>query len=173
MEFGTAGEWVSGVGALSAVFVSVLLWRTERKEKLVAQRALATRQREDGEIARTAQAHNVFVWRGEDVENRMIGVSMHNASDLPVFDVVLVGHEAMRGEIFWEASDGTNEVVLPGKGFSVGTPSALESEVWVLFRDANGTDWARDGRGNLSESPNRNAILSAKPPRIRTRGEDR
>jgi hypothetical protein len=170
VAWGTVGEWVSGIGALAAVLFSVVIYMRERRDKLSAQAALQTREDQDRELARTRQARQVFVWRQPAIERYRDqgsddGVNMHNGSDLPVFDVLLLGYSSRNGRAALEPEGDFQDMILPNDGFTSWSSGApLQDHVLVIFRDANGARWARDAQGNLIENPDPDEMRKPHPP---------
>lgn len=166
--WGSVGEWISGLGALAAVIATVVFSRRAeraRASETAVERAQYTdevkrREAAEGEVkaqrakavelARTAQARRIFVWRvWDDGSGRGDGVSMHNGSDLPVFDVAVSGYEPKSGaRVVLDSETSVAAVVLPGGGCGAPSDGDLSTEVWVTFTDANGTSWARSGTAN-------------------------
>lgn len=168
--------WLTAGGTILAALVPGVLWFFERRDRKAAQdevhrlrdeeaKAQEERVANEREAERTRQARGVFVWSRWDLDSGgpIEGVWMHNGSDLPVFDVMLIGYTHRRGTIFWEEKDGYREAVLPGKGFAAGGTDMLQPKVWVLFLDAKGVSWARDSEGNLTENPDREEMMKPHP----------
>lgn len=112
--------WLTAGGTILAAPVPGVLWFFERRDRKAAQAALRAREAQDAEAERTRQAREVFVWREGDRESdgntHRDKVVMHNASQLPVFDVIVVGYSS--GRLGLEPGTDMSEVVLPCDRFA-------------------------------------------------------
>ena len=128
-------------GTVGAFAVGMVLLRQEHKREEVRN-----------EEQRRSQAVKVSAWL-EATRNAQGGrdpfFHVHNASDMPIFEVALASHEADAGEAEFIA------LVPPGQ--TVQRPAPREwlkgyhapEPVQIEFLDSSGRRWARDEEGTL------------------------
>lgn len=183
-NYGDVPTWISAVTGLlaflAAVAAAVVAYRLYGIESARDRHADEERQ-ERAQEARRAQANKVTAWFGPDVptEEERARVLMHprvwprawaacvaNASDLPVYDVVVTFCFVNWQGRTWSAIErGTGAqpiVTLPPRSETfVAMPEEVRGDVTeinestfviiVEFRDTAGTRWRRDDKGRLSE----------------------
>jgi len=159
VQWGDVATWVgAGVSLLAlaaAVVGAVQAFRVlgiERKRDLVYAKESAERAGE----ARRMQATGVCVWIGEvgtPSAHSILVVSLRNASELPVYDVVA-------DVAIGSATASISLSVLPPAPVPLERPislvlppgaSAQEVSLELRFRDSAGVRWRRSGSGLLDE----------------------
>lgn len=150
--------WFTAAATILAALVPATLWFVERRDRRTAEAKLESREQQDRLQELERQARQVFVWRGSNDEEYFLGASpypsgvhMHNGSDLPIFDVVVMGSAKPDGDSDLDGLDDFQEMVLPKSGFAAPSFSQVREPVKVRFRDARGTIWVRDSRGGLAQ----------------------
>lgn len=140
---GTGAEVFSAVGTVGAFLVGFLLLRREHR-----------REAERAEDERRAQAERISAWielhRKPD-GTRELAFHIHNASDMPIYEVELPlstgPHEEFAAEFVG--------LVPPGQTIRRAAPaewlrSYVEPEpVQIEFLDSAGRRWTRDEQGGL------------------------
>jgi hypothetical protein len=139
----TAAELFSAVGTVGAFWVGFLLLRREHRRE-------ADRAEED----RRAQASQISAWieayrRGDGT--REVAFHIHNASDMPIYEVEL----PLPAPAEQEQSEEFIGLVPPGQTIRRTAPaewqrSYIEPEpVQIEFLDSAGRRWTRDEQGTL------------------------
>ena len=141
IDFGSVAEWFAAVGTIAAVVVALYIATRET-------RRLQKRDRAD-------QAHQISAWRLVQPGSSQVLVS--NGSTLPIYDVVIsygVAYGAGPPFSLGNASQ-TFVVRIPPGRYLVKEPKRGESGMLgvvgpsISFRDANGSFWRRDAKGEL------------------------
>lgn len=143
---GTGAEVFSAVGTVGAFLVGFLLLRREHR-----------REAERSEDERGAQAARISAWiemsRKAD-GTRELAFHIHNASDMPIYDVELPLPTRTEEEFVAEFVG----LVPPGQTIRRPAPaewlrSYVEPEpVQIEFLDSAGCRWTRDEQGALAQS---------------------
>jgi hypothetical protein len=157
-DWGDVPTWL-GVLLVAAVAAFALLLYLREAER--SGRAEAVRLDEE----RRAQASRVCGWygRADGPAGPVFGALLRNASELPVYDVVVEFHftsPRLDGSV-WTLARGQSKrrLVPPGESF-IPAPDAMlrevvEADPFVVslsFRDAGNRRWLRDPDGVLSEA---------------------
>jgi hypothetical protein len=183
LEGGSIGEWVSGIGALIAVLVTV--WTSKRatdqlethhRQEQKRYRDDLKRYQEEDDRRRKAQAGRVLVDGSPLISLskdpavlavKNYGFRIQNMSDLPIVDVeVLAPARRDDGEHEWLRShparldrlDAVTSAYQPVVEFRHG--HFVEDEPgWVVFTDASDVRWARNTRGTLIKEEDLQPVL--------------
>jgi len=141
----TAAEVFSAVGTVGAFIVGFILLRAEHR-----------REAERSEDERRSQAARISAWvevhRKPD-GNREMAFHIHNASDMPIYEVEIPLHTTAHEEQ-------TEFVGLVPPGQTVRRPappqwlrSYVDPEpVQIEFLDSSGRRWTRDEQGKLTRT---------------------
>jgi hypothetical protein len=143
---GAFADSFSAVGTVGAFLVGFMLLRREHR-----------REAERSEDARRVQAERISAWvemfRKADGD-RELAFHIHNASDMPIYEVELpmpaYGEEEQRSEFIG--------LVPPGRTVQRPAPADwlrtyVEPEpIQIEFLDSSGRRWSRDEQGALSRT---------------------
>jgi hypothetical protein len=152
VQWGSVGEWVSGVGALAAVGATVTIWLGDRADRKLAEQRLIDLQAQEARRARLEQAASIHAWWHGDVQILMLW----NGSSRPVHNVnVTLSWAGNRSELIRLPL----LTPTPVRPYRFNATDALKPHGWnsgmhvtvkhVSFQDAQGIDWAVDEIGNL------------------------
>ncbi len=121
LQWGTVGSWVSGIGTLAVVLLTVVLARREARH------------------ARTQHARMVRfgIRRGMEIDGNEVRV--FNGSSGHILNISFLGPAFAEGGASVVAS---KERLKPGKRWSVVVPDADKWSGYVFFTDVNGQRWA-------------------------------
>jgi hypothetical protein len=158
---GSLADWFTGVVALAALIVAVFAGRAALQTNRAQQKTLALQQKQYEQ----SQAEKISFWC-DAAENAKAGthpwpvdISIVNASDSPVYDVLIVwvrDHPSLYlwrdGYTFVEVNIRVLErtrTILPtgGAPFQLRIPTYARG---IYFTDAMGRHWFRESGGTLS-----------------------
>jgi hypothetical protein len=161
IEWGSVGEWVSGLGALGAVGATVVLWLRDRRERMAAQSELREMRAREEVRARMAQALSVHLWARHSDTAGGVYLFLWNGSERPVFDVA--------AQVSWEGPNGReplsvrerNLMPTPIRPYRIWLGDQLEQAGYigkapltvegVEFTDSIGLRWRLGPDGTLFE----------------------
>ncbi|HEY8474309.1 MAG TPA: hypothetical protein VIL37_16970 [Natronosporangium sp.] len=155
----TAAEVFSAVGTVGAFWIGFLLLRREHR-----------READRAEEERRAQASQISAWveayRRAD-GTREVAFHIHNASDMPIYEVALPLPEPTHQE----QSEEFIGLVPPGQTIRRTAPAEWQrayrepEPVQIEFLDSAGRRWTRDEQGTLLPGSDHSAAVSQSGPR--------
>nr|KEP24139.1 hypothetical protein DA06_23045 [Georgenia sp. SUBG003] len=153
-------EWLTAGGTIAAAVVPFVLFLVERSDRKSAEAEVsAIRAREDEERV-MAQARRVTIWNdSRRIPNKLSPIFfcvVHNASDMPIFNVELfafrIWEDEETGAEFRARTGGhQTRTVAPGHDWEIQVRYLNTKEpVWVKFTDARDQVWFRCEDGTLT-----------------------
>lgn len=177
IDWGSVPAWLAGAGAIVALVFARAAAGSSRDTNRAQQEQMESLRRDEGRReaeARRHQAASVAIWvttlkeekpSGSDrtLDGLRVGVNIGNMSDLPIYQLLLVGH--VKGQTFTDRytvigprtprrnlgrlSRDIDAAVIADEPVHLLTENLIMAS--CSFRDAAGTWWARDTSGLLHE----------------------
>jgi hypothetical protein len=155
----TGAEVFSAVGTVGAFLLGFLLLRQEHRRE--ADRTEEERRAQASQISAWIEAH-----RRPD-GTREVAFHIHNASDMPIYEVEL----PLPAPVQQEPTEEFIGLVPPGQTIRRTAPaewqrSYIEPEpIQIEFLDSAGRRWTRDEQGTLARGGDENAPATPPPSR--------
>lgn len=154
MELGDLATWLTGLATSGAWAVALITLHRGRRA-----REASDAERQDGE--RREQATKISAWHGGSRSEDIDDLVALNASDVPVYNVVVSmvfaqGAAARLGEEVQNPDDHICCAILPPGKWWVPAPGGWggmyrHPAAEIAFTDATGLHWVRRGDGTLEE----------------------
>lgn len=156
-------DWLSALGTVGALLVAVCFGIVAERRTRADRKTHDVTVKEQLQAAQRHQAERVAIWATEDLArpdaNGLPEITLHvaNVSDLPVFEVVVPGHDVWPGWMVQALKPGEEKsrVVTFAEAEAAGGLNPAEPitpdtpALRVVFRDNAGRRWVRFFTGHL------------------------